>query len=113
MDLKFKNLKGDKMSNPKCPKCATNEYVVMSNTFTKIGAAGGAAGITMGSSAGAAIGAGLGSFVPVIGTAIGATLGAIIGATGGVLTGGAIGSGVDKVLSKYKYNKCGAEFDGD
>lgn len=58
------------MSNPKCPKCATNEYVVMSNTFTKIGAGIGAAG-------------------------------------------GAIGSGVDKVLSKYKYNKCGAEFDGD
>lgn len=70
MDFKFKNLKGDKMSNPKCPKCATNEYVVMSNTFTKIGAGIGAAG-------------------------------------------GAIGSGVDKVLSKYKYNKCGAEFDGD
>lgn len=70
MDFEFKNLKGDKMSNPKCPKCATNEYVVMSNTFTKIGAGIGAAG-------------------------------------------GAIGSGVDKVLSKYKCNKCGAEFDGD
>lgn len=68
--MEFKNLKEDKMSNPKCPKCATNEYVVMSNTFTKIGAGIGAAG-------------------------------------------GAIGSGVDKVLSKYKCNKCGAEFDGD
>ena len=72
--MKFKNLKGDKMSNPKCPKCATNEYVVMSNTFTKIGAG--------------------------------------IGAAGGA-AGGAIGNGVDKVLSKYKCNKCGAEFDGD
>ena len=66
------------MSNPKCPKCATNEYVVMSNTFTKIGAGIGATG----------------------------------GAAGGA-AGGAIGNGVDKVLSKYKCNKCGAEFDGD
>lgn len=43
------------MSNPKCPKCATNEYVVMSNTFTKIGAGIGAAG----GAAGGAIGSGV------------------------------------------------------
>ena len=82
------------MANLKCPKCGSSDFVVSSKTFTKagagLGAVGGAAGVSVGTSTGAAIGAG-----------------------GGAVAGGAVGTAVDKVLGRYKCNKCDTTFDGD
>ena len=68
------------MSEPKCSKCGSNEYVHLVSTFTKtgtvVGAAAGASGTVGGAATGAAAGAALCSFVPVVGTTIGAIGGA-------------------------------------
>lgn len=109
------------MSEPKCPKCGSNEHVHLVSTCTKagtvVGAAAGVAGKMGGAAAGAAAGAALCSAVPIIGTAIGAVGGAIIGALGGVAAGGAVGYGtgklLDNVFAKYKCEKCDYEFESE
>lgn len=122
----FADLMEKKENNsPKCPKCDSNEHVVLIKTFTKAGAvvdgvagAAGAAGAAAGGAAagGAAAGAAIGSVVPIVGTAIGGilggTLGWLAGGVAGATAGGAAGRAIDGIRDRYQCNKCGAEFDG-
>ncbi|MDY4154711.1 hypothetical protein [Campylobacter sp.] len=79
----FADLMEKKENNsPKCPKCDSNEHVVLIKTFTKAGA--------------------------VVGGVAGAAGGAAAGAT----AGGAAGRAIDGIRDRYQCNKCGAEFDG-
>ena len=107
-------------NSPKCPKCDSNEHVVLIKTFTKAGAVvggvAGAAGAAGGAAGGAAAGAAIGSVVPIVGTAIGGILGGALGwlagGAAGATAGGAAGRAIDGIRDRYQCNKCGAEFDG-
>ena len=108
-------------SEPKCPKCGSNEHVHLVSTCTKagtvLGASAGVAGSLGGAPTGAMAGAALCSFLPGIGTVLGALGGGIVGALFGASAGGTAGYGVgkmmDKVFAKYKCEKCDFEFESE
>ena len=113
----FADLMEKKENNsPKCPKCDSNEHVVLIKTFTKAGAVVGGVAGAAGAAGGAAAGAAIGSVVPIVGTAIGGilggTLGWLAGGAAGATAGGAAGRAIDGIRDRYQCNKCGAEFDG-
>ena len=113
----FADLMEKKENNsPKCPKCDSNEHVVLIKTFTKAGAVVGGVAGAAGAAGGAAAGAAIGSIVPIVGTAIGGILGGALGwlagGAAGATAGGAAGRAIDGIRDRYQCNKCGAEFDG-
>ncbi|MCI6340591.1 MAG: hypothetical protein MR782_07000 [Campylobacter sp.] len=113
----FADLMEKKENNsPKCPKCDSNEHVVLIKTFTKAGAVVGGVAGAAGAAGGAAAGAAIGSVVPIVGTAIGGilggTLGWLAGGAAGATAGGGAGRAIDGIRDRYQCNKCGAEFDG-
>jgi DNA-directed RNA polymerase subunit RPC12/RpoP len=105
-----------------CPKCKS-ENTVLLNSNRKVFTAGGAGiGGVLGffekqisSRTGMALGATIGSTIPVIGTAAGAAVGGIAGAIAGMATGAVIGNVVgykiDEMAGIYRCKKCGHTFE--